>query len=104
MIQQLTNGFIDKDLPSDHQGSFGRFDKGRVAQFEIGSDRKKVIFEFFVSFLDSVANAENVKIDENILFKKAQNVVKKYTEKLDQINEPKLLFLYNFSTEEFLVI
>ena len=99
-IRKITNGFIDKELPVHHSGSFGQLDKGRMAIFEVKSDGKSIKVEFFISFLDTMANNQS-KIDENNLFQKAETLVKEHAEEQGFYNNGKLLFLYNFSTNDF---
>lgn len=99
-IRKISSGFIEKDLPWNYAGSFGRYDKGKEAIFEPykNGDEDPPRFIFFISFLDRVANAKT-KIDEDKLFSIARSIVESYSDK--KIKTKKLFFLYNFLSQEF---
>ena len=94
-------GFEDKDLPIHYHGSFGRFDKGRRAISRILADGRSITVEFFISFLDSVAQSD-IKIDESEILHQAKEVTHELSKEknLDELPD-RLFFLYSKSRREF---
>ena len=99
-IIQLTRGFIDYDKNPNKAGSFGPYDKGREAVFEIyqNGDNEPIRVRFFISFLHRMENATS-PLDEDELFGDAKKILQSYEGK--ELKTKDLLYLYNFSTQEF---
>lgn len=103
-IIQLTQGFIDYDKNVNKaKGSFGPYDKGREAVFEIyqNGNNKPIRVRFFISFLDRMANVTS-PLDEDKLFGDAKKILEIHERK--ELKTKDLLYLYNFSTQEFYLL
>lgn len=93
--------FEDKDLPIHYHGSFDRFDKGRKAIFKILTNGRSIVVEFFISFLDSVAESD-IKIDESKILHQTEEITQKLSIEKDLKKFPERLFyLYSKSRREF---
>jgi len=99
-IVELTNKFIDFENFGTKSQSFGRFDKGEEAIFEMyqSGDEKPIRVRFFISFLDRMAHP-NDTLDENKLYSEAKKLLEELEVK--GLKTKELLYLYNFSMQEF---
>ena len=102
-ITQLSRGFVDYEDFGLRGQSFGNLDKGRELIFQLYQDEtnEPIRVRFFISFLDRMANP-HVSLDESKLFDEAKNILEDLAG--TKIKTKDLLYLYNFSTQEFLLL